>query len=1094
MKGFKARRYIYIIRMTFIFTICTIILFAGKQTAFANEADSEKQTWTDSQGVIYSLNEDGTCEVSGGSENLKKKITIPSSVEFGGKTYAVKRIERNAFNDNEIIEHVVLPEGMEEIGRYGFFWCESLITVGLPKSLLRIADDAFQNCTYLENIELPEGLTYFGGFSGCRSIKSIRIPASVTEISLGAFDRCDSLEMLQIQEGNQYYFADEQGLVYNKSGNELYVAAPLKETVVIPQIVKDIGDGAFRGNNKLTSVTVPGTVKRIGSYAFQSCGNLKEVILEEGVEELGWDRVFAYCENLEKIVLPASLKEIGESTFARCRSLKEVVLDENSPYFCTDEAGNIYSKNMDTLVSVLYSVTEFCVPDTVKIIGPGAFNNGLVSNVTLPEGLEEIHSSAFDWTEELSSLELPSTLTYIGSLVFQGSGVNKLKIPLSVTYVDEDAFYRVGHIYAYAGTAAEMAAVSNGIEFVSLGNRVFTDEQGVKYTWDNDAWSVIGYEEMGQDKIVIPEYIVAEGITDAENGKSYPVNKVSDWAFNQGLSSGIDIELPERITSIGKKSFADNFFSYDAKLIVQPGSYAEVYAKEMGITYCYAERESEGYRYQLLEDGTISITGYSGNESELIIPKTLDGKDVSVIEWCAFSDCGNVTYIKIPDSVTAIDGHFLDCISLKSIEVDSENENYTSEDGILYDKEKTCVICCPQGKRGSVALSEGVLNIGNSAFCGCSSLTEVLLPQSVASIGENAFTNCSSLTNMVLPKKLEKFGSDVFAGCSSLKSVNIPENVINIGHHTFMGCKNLTSIKIPDGVIAIDLGAFDGCSSMTSIEIPFSMRSIFNLAFSGCISLEDIFYSGSREQWEKISFGEGNDPIYNAKIHYNYNAGEITCSHTYKSTVTTQPTCTRTGVKTYTCTKCNHQYNETIARTNHTYINGKCKLCGQIAITASDVPNAPDNQKTVPLAKGKTFTDSKTKYRFKVTSPSAAKPTAAFAGTVKKEKKVTIPPSVTYQGITYQVTSVSAKALKGNTKITSLVVGKNITKIEKNAFEGCKNLNSITVKSKKLRSVGKNALKGIHKKCRIKVPSAKLKTYKKLFKKKGQKSSVKIGK
>lgn len=90
------------------------------------------------------------------------------------------------------------------------------------------------------------------------------------------------------------------------------------------------------------------------------------------------------------------------------------------------------------------------------------------------------------------------------------------------------------------------------------------------------------------------------------------------------------------------------------------------------------------------------------------------------------------------------------------------------------------------------------------------------------------------------------------------------------------------------------------------------------------------------------------------------------------------------------------------------------------------------------------------------------------------------------------MTTVSKNAFKNNKKLKKVIIGKNVTKIEANAFSGCKNLKAITVKSTKLKSVGKNAFKGIHKNAKIKVPASKLKKYKKLMGKKGQKSTVKI--
>ena len=135
----------------------------------------------------------------------------------------------------------------------------------------------------------------------------------------------------------------------------------------------------------------------------------------------------------------------------------------------------------------------------------------------------------------------------------------------------------------------------------------------------------------------------------------------------------------------------------------------------------------------------------------------------------------------------------------------------------------------------------------------------------------------------------------------------------------------------------------------------------------------------------------------------------------------------------------------------------------------------------------------------------------------KKAKKITIPKTVTVDNVKYQVTGIAAKAFKNSKKLQSIVIpdtiteigagsfegcknlksvtiGKNVTSIGKNAFKNCKNLKKITVKSTKLKKVGKGALTGINRKCVIKVPKKKLKSYKSLFKGKGQKKSVKIKK
>ncbi len=149
--------------------------------------------------------------------------------------------------------------------------------------------------------------------------------------------------------------------------------------------------------------------------------------------------------------------------------------------------------------------------------------------------------------------------------------------------------------------------------------------------------------------------------------------------------------------------------------------------------------------------------------------------------------------------------------------------------------------------------------------------------------------------------------------------------------------------------------------------------------------------------------------------------------------------------------------------------------------------------KTMLLKKGKTYTVNGCKY--KVLKSTAKAKTVSFAGVSnKKLKKIIIPATVTIDGMKYKVTEIKANALKGNKKVKTVSIGENVTKIGKQAFYKASKLNNIVVKTKKLKSVGKQALKGIAAKAEIRVPSAKLSKYKKLFKGKGQKASVKIKK
>lgn len=148
-------------------------------------------------------------------------------------------------------------------------------------------------------------------------------------------------------------------------------------------------------------------------------------------------------------------------------------------------------------------------------------------------------------------------------------------------------------------------------------------------------------------------------------------------------------------------------------------------------------------------------------------------------------------------------------------------------------------------------------------------------------------------------------------------------------------------------------------------------------------------------------------------------------------------------------------------------------------------------KKAIPK-KNSTFTSSSVTY--KVTKSDAKKGTVTLVKGDKKKSSVVIPATVKKNGYTFKVTQISSKAFYKNTKLKKVTIGKNITSIGTKAFQGCKSLKTIQVKSTSLKKVGKNALSGIHKKATVKVPSKKLKAYQKLLKKKGQASTVKIKK
>ena len=327
-------------------------------------------------------------------------------------------------------------------------------------------------------------------------------------------------------------------------------------------------------------------------------------------------------------------------------------------------------------------------------------------------------------------------------------------------------------------------------------------------------------------------------------------------------------------------------------LILLLGAFSFANGEENKINY-----SSGKYLYNINDDGTAVIVGYTGWDLSLVIPDRLKGHPVvsigeeafsdrdtltvvtipdsiTSIDHAAFSDCDNLTAITIPDSVTSIgENPFSCCDHLTSIVVSSTHPCLTAVDGVLFDKNEKELLCYPVSfSSPSYEIPMGTLGIGAAAFRDCDELTAITIPDSVTTIGDEAFLSCNSITAITIPNSVTSIGDRAFSGCK-LSSITIPESVTVIGGNPFTSCKQLTSIavssanpcfitidgvlfnvnekllvcyprsftadsyEIPEGTLDIGKNAFLYCNNLTSITLPEGITSIGEGAFSHCVKI-----------------------------------------------------------------------------------------------------------------------------------------------------------------------------------------------------------------------------------------------------------------
>jgi hypothetical protein len=353
------------------------------------------------------------------------------------------------------------------------------------------------------------------------------------------------------------------------------------------------------------------------------------------------------------------------------------------------------------------------------------------------------------------------------------------------------------------------------------------------------------------------------------------VTSIGEEAFYQ-CTSLANVNIPNNVTDIDKKAFykctslsAINIFSGNS-----------VYASEDGVLYSNDKKTLITYPvgkastsftipYGVTSIADIAFYGCT-NIANVILPNSVFSigdssffectslinatipDSVTSIGDSAFSQCNSLTSVFIPSSVTNIGvGAFSKCDSLPTINVTSGNSVYTSEDGILYSKDKKTLVAYPTGKIAtSFTIPYGVASIGDSAFDYCDFFTNVTIPDSVISIGNSSFSGCRRLSSVIIPNGVTIIGQGAFFGCYRLSSVTLPDSLTSIGHGAFMLCFNLSNVNIPKSVTNISIWAFQ-YSGLISVTFQGTIPStgfdyyLKDTPFPG--DLRDKFYATNKE-------------------------------------------------------------------------------------------------------------------------------------------------------------------------------------------------------------------------------------------------------
>ena len=488
------------------------------------------------------------------------------------------------------------------------------------------------------------------------------------------------------------------------------------------------------------------------------------------VKSIG-DAAFSDCTSLTSVTIPCSMTSIGDDAFEDCTSLTSAdipnsVTSIGSSAFCC-----------------CTSLTSVTIPGSVTSIGEHTFTGCTsLTSIDIPNSVTSIGNYAFFACENLTSVTFPDSVTSIGESAFALCvSLTSVDIPSSVTSIGESAF----------AFCVSLTSIT-----VADANTVYSADDSILFN---------------KEKTEIIQY--AAGKTDASYTIPNSVTNIGETAFLfcTSLSS---VTLPDSVTNISMGAFG---YCTSLTSITIPNSVTSI--GDHAFYHC------ESLTSITIPNSVTSIGNYAFSNCTGLTSVTIPGSVTSIGED-AFRGCTALEIVtlencSITSGMDAITSTSLK--SLKSINVIGESSLYSSIDGVLFNKEKTTLIRYPSGRTSS----------------------SYEIPDSVTSIGEWAFGGCKSLTN-----------------------ITIPDSVVSIGKDAFWYCTSLTSITIPNSVTSIEAAAFFDCESLMSAYIPNSVTSIGQSAFYGCTSLTEVYYSGSEDQWAEISIDSGNDPLSSAARHY----------------------------------------------------------------------------------------------------------------------------------------------------------------------------------------------------------------------------------
>lgn len=948
-----------------------------------------------------------------------------SSISIGNN---VTSIGQSAFNDTAFANNEINWEnGILYLDGYLIETEMSIRSCYIKEGTTLIADKVFGLCRNLTTIYIPNSVKFIGvnEFPKLTTVYYIGTVADKNEIDI-------NYKNTVLNNATWHYLDDLNDVDCNVCGESRFFTYTVNNgeatitkgldigAIVIPEElggypVTTIGENSFAAND-ITSVVIPDSVTTIENGAFYNCGYLNTITFGKNVTSVG-NSAFQGCEELKTVHgyditswcninfgnYSANPLYYAEDLYLDGQLVTELIIPENITAI-KDYAFSGYKK-----------LTAINLHNKVESIGKGSFYlcDG-IDTISIPSSVISIGKDAFYNVSNLSSVHisnlaawcnidfennLSNPLYYAQNLYLNDRQVDELIIPTEVTGIKEYAFYNckniitvnvhknVNSIGSYSFSGCESLAY---IDIASENNAYFSQD-GVLY--NKECTQILYVPEKLTGSITIPN-----GIT-----------RIGAYSFNDTLVTSV--EIPNSVTSISKSAFkgCNNLISITLPFIGGSidGSATECFGYIFG-----ASQYSENGTY--VPDTLKSVKVNQGNIAEY-----------------AFSNCSNIETIVFFDFVTTIGNKALyACDNLQNLTVPFVGSGSGNKaDHHLASLFDDCTYgyyysSCDFPDNLKNVIVTGGDAIGSYAFAYCDSLENLTLPDTITTIGEYAFADCG-FKEITISKSTLNIGSNAFFGCYDLNKTiytgklsewvkinfsNTYSNPITFSKNLYVEKSLIEDVVLTES-IKINQYAFYNLKTLKSLSLSESILCIYDSAFAGCENLNRVYYEGTASDWNGIEIKSGNEYLETAPRSYDYT---ICCDNPKCHTETIkESTCIEEGKIKFTCENCNLSFEVITPISQH--------VCGEDGLCVNC---------NLELFKYYLFSD-----------PEGTLCINGFSSFPKEMRPTELIIPETYKG--YKVIEVSG--FRDCDKIKTVILPGTLRVIDSLGFYNCKSLKSINI-------------------------------------------------